>query len=111
VFDFFEELALTPALLRKVSQHQIALLAQEFDALGADPGVIRRDRETPVSQVAGFLALTASDAGRLCRLLHGRGVFADSRGQVLRLGPAPYLSDQQLREAIAILGEVIRATI
>jgi selenocysteine lyase/cysteine desulfurase len=108
VFDFFEEFALSPALLREVSQHQIAVLAREFDALDADPGIIRRDRETPLSQVAGFLALTAPEAGRLCRQLHGRGVFADSRGQVLRLGPAPYLSDRQLREAIAILGEVIR---
>jgi kynureninase len=108
VFDFFEEFALTPDLLREVSQHQIAVLVREFDALDADPGVIRRDRETSVSQVGGFLALTAAEAGRLCRQLHGRGVFADARGQVLRLGPAPYLSDRQLGEAIAILGEVIR---
>jgi kynureninase len=107
VFDFFEEMDLTPPLLREVSQHQIAVLAQEFDALDADPAIIRRNRDTPLAQVGGFLALTAPEAGRLCRLLHGRGVFTDSRGDVLRLGPAPYLSDHQLAEAIGLLGDVL----
>jgi kynureninase len=36
-----------------------------------------------------------------------RGVLADARGEVLRLGPAPYLSDRQLLDAIAILGEAV----
>jgi hypothetical protein len=27
----------------------------------------------------------------------------------LRLGPAPYLSDAQLKQAVAILGDVVRA--
>jgi kynureninase len=34
--------------------------------------------------------------------------LTDARGEVLRLGPAPYLSDQQLRDAVALLGEVVR---
>jgi kynureninase len=33
-------------------------------------------------------------------------VASDSRGRYLRLGPAPYLSDDQLREAVARLGSV-----
>jgi kynureninase len=36
-------------------------------------------------------------------------VFADARGDVLRFGPAPYLSDRQLRDAMGLLGEVARA--
>ena len=32
----------------------------------------------------------------------------DHRGDVLRLGPAPYLSDDQLRAAVGHLGEVVR---
>ncbi len=32
--------------------------------------------------------------------------MTDSRGERLRLGPAPYLSDRQLRDdAVALLGE------
>jgi kynureninase len=34
--------------------------------------------------------------------------MTDARGDVLRLGPAPYLSDAQLLEAVGLLGEVVR---
>ena len=34
---------------------------------------------------------------------------APARGDVLRLGPAPYLSDRQLRDAIGLLEEVAAA--
>jgi kynureninase len=34
-------------------------------------------------------------------------VHSDARGNVLRLGPAPYLRDDQLRDAIGVLGEVL----
>jgi selenocysteine lyase/cysteine desulfurase len=108
VFEFFDERGLTPTLLREVSQHQIEVLVREFDALDADPATIRRERETPLSRVGGFLALRAPQAGTLSRELHGRGVSTDSRGDVLRFGPAPYLSDRQLIDAVGILGEVSR---
>jgi kynureninase len=55
--------------------------------------------------VGGFLALESPHAGALRDALGRLGVMADSRGRHLRLGPAPYLSDAQLREAVARLGE------
>ena len=109
VFQFFREQALTPALLREVSQHQMGVLASTFDRLDLDPGVIGRDCDVPFREIGGFLALHAPGATALARRLHDRGVMADARGDVLRLGPAPYLSDAQLREAVGILGEVVRA--
>ena len=42
----------------------------------------------------------------LADMVRAAGVETDARGTMLRLGPAPYLSDDQLREAVAILGEV-----
>ena len=111
VFDFFEELRLTPVMLREVSQHQIRVLARAFDELDLDPAVIDRDREVDLNDVAGFLALRSPRAGELQRLLRGRGVFTDYRGDVLRLGPAPYLSDAQLEEAMGVLGEVVRGLV
>jgi kynureninase len=98
-------MGLTPELLREVSQHQIGVLARSFDALDTDPAVIRRDRTVPLEQIGGFLALEAPAAGALAADLHRRGVFTDSRGAVLRLGPAPYLSDSQLTDAVTILGQ------
>jgi kynureninase len=108
VFDFFREQGLTPALLREVSQHQIGLLAAAFDALDLDPAVLTRDRGSSLSEVGGFLALRSPAATSLAQRLHARGVLTDARGEVLRLGPAPYLSDGQLRDAIALVGEVAR---
>jgi kynureninase len=108
VFDFFRERGLTPARLREVSQHQIGLLASTFDALDLDPAVLSRDRACPLDQVGGFLALRSPVAAALVRGLHTRGVSTDYRGDVLRLGPAPYLSDRQLQDAMGLLGEVVR---
>lgn len=107
VFRFFQDHGLTPALLREVSQHQVGLLAREFDALDLDPAIISRD-PVPLSEIAGFLALRSPGATRLTRELHARGVRTDARGDILRLGPAPYLSDRQLRDAMALLGEIVR---
>ena len=108
VFDFHDEVGLTPELLREVSQHQIGVLARSFEALDADPAVIRRDQTVPLNQIGGFLALEAPAAGALSAALHREGVFTDSRGNNLRLGPAPYLSDRQLTDAMAILGKTAK---
>ena len=108
VFDFFHERGLAPALLRQVSQHQIALLASTFDSLDLDPAILSRDRACPLDEIGGFLALGSPVAGALVRALRARGVWSDARGEVLRLGPAPYLSDSQLRDAMALVGEVAR---
>jgi kynureninase len=108
VFEFFTRLGLAPALLREVSQHQIGVLAAEFDALDLDPSIVSRDRAVPLTEVGGFLALRSPVAISLVNRLRARGVWTDARGEVLRLGPAPYLSDAQLRDAIALLGETAR---
>ena len=50
----------------------------------------------------------APRAAELCAALKARGVWTDSRGSTLRLGPAPYLSNPQLDTAIAALGEAAR---
>ena len=110
VFEFFREQGLTPPLLRQVSQHQIGVLASAFDALDLDPGAIARDRTVPLGEIGGFLALRSPRATLLARELRARGVTTDARGEALRLGPAPYLSDAQLRDAIGALGEIVRGS-
>ena len=109
VFDFFDDLGLTPALLREASRHQVGLLAREFDALDLDPAAIARDRSVPLESIGGFLALRSPRAGEFSARLRARGVFSDFRGDLLRLGPAPYLAEDQLRAAMGALGEVVRA--
>jgi selenocysteine lyase/cysteine desulfurase len=108
VFDFFDAQGLAPALLRALSQHQVGRLASGFDALGIDPAVIRRDERVPVSGLGGFLSLVTPRAGELRERLRERGMRVDHRGDRLRLGPAPYLSDRRLDQALALLGDAVR---
>lgn len=108
VFDFFAEQGLTSAFLREVSQHQVGLLARSFDALELPETAIRRDRSTSLDGIAGFLALDSPVAQALCEKLLVKGVLSDARGRSLRLGPAPYLCDEQLLRAISLLSEAVR---
>jgi kynureninase len=87
VFDFFAEQGLTPEALREHYLRQTKLLAE---ALGV-PG----ERE----DYGGFLSLEVGDAEAVSRRLAEEGVMTDSRGRYLRLGPAPYLTDDQLARA------------
>jgi kynureninase len=108
VFDFFAAHGLTPEFLRTVSRHQVDRLAAGFDALDLDPAVIDRDRSVAGEGLGGFLTLDTPRAAAIAHALQARGVSTDVRGTWLRLGPAPYLSDDQLDAALAVLGEVVR---
>ena len=109
VFDFFEAQELTPEALRANALRQTTLLAERFDNLRAPDDVITRDRGVPRIAFGGFLALRSPHAARLREALARRGVRVDRRGETLRLGPAPYVSDTQLHEAMDIFGMEIRA--
>ena len=108
VLDFFEEQGLTPELLRRSYAHQVALLAERFDALDLDPGKITRDRSVPLTAIGGFLALESPHSEELKRGLQARNVQIDIRGTTMRLGPAPYLSDAQIVGAMDALAEAVR---
>ena len=102
VFDFFAEQGLTDATLRAISQHQVGLLIREFDRADLDPACIARP-DRPLEQTAGFLSLTTPYARELQTELKDRGIWTDYRESQLRLGPAPYVTDDQLRRAISAL--------
>ena len=105
VFAFHAEHGLTAERLRAISRHQVGLLLREFEGLDIDPSVAQVEPMADERR-AGFLAVRAPRAGTLGAQLRSRGVLTDFRGSVLRLGPAPYLSDDQLRDAVQALGEI-----
>lgn len=109
VLDFFEEQGLTPQRLRASYTSQVALLARAFDALELPDAVITRDRSVPLDRFGGFLALHSPHAEALQRELARAGVLTDSRGDTLRLGPAPYLTETQLETAIERLAAACAA--
>jgi kynureninase len=104
VLDFFDEQGLSPERLRDSYLGQTTLIAERFDALGLSD--VTRDRETPLDRFGGFIALESDLAEELSRRLLDAGVVTDSRGRNLRLGPAPYHSDEQLERAVAELGRL-----
>ncbi|MEY2467941.1 MAG: hypothetical protein QOF21_639 [Actinomycetota bacterium] len=95
VFDFFAEHDLTPEALRATSLRQTTLIAQR---LGLDD-----DRE----QYGGFVAVQSPDATKWRDALKDAGVHTDVRGDILRLGPAPYVSDEQLHHAMDVLAAMM----
>jgi kynureninase len=108
VFAFFAEQRLSAEALRASYRRQVDVLAAAFDALAIPDDVVTRDRSTPLERFGGFLALRSPRAVELQRALAQRGVLTDTRGEWLRLGPAPYLSDAQLEEGVGALGSVVR---
>ena len=110
VLRFFQSERLSPPRLRAVSQAQLAGLAKGIDALDLEPAVLSCNPDLPLERRGGFLALDAPGAGRIAARLRSRDVFTDHRGTILRLGPAPYITDAQLDEAVGLLGEAVGQT-
>lgn len=102
---FFARHGLELPALRATSLRQTARI---MDALAGARGL---EIVTPRDEArrGGFVALRVSQAARVVATLAERGVLTDARGDVLRLGPAPYLLDAELDRACAIVREVAAA--
>lgn len=74
---------MTVEKLRELSHHQLAVLA---------PANL-------LSHVAGFLAIPSRGARNLRHRLRQQEIWTDYRGDMLRLGPAPYVTDAQIEQA------------
>jgi len=107
VVEFFREMELTPDVLRKQYMAQVGLLRDEFKSKNFDPGLIRLTHEQPLELNSGFLSLTSPKAREIRAALMENGVFTDARGEILRFGPAPYTTTDQIRMAMDKLEEVI----
>ena len=108
VFAFHRERALTPDGLRKISRHQTALLRAEFERRDVDPATAHIVA-MPDDRRAGFVAIATAAARQLVPALRQRGVHVDARGDILRLGPAPYVRDDQLQDAVACVVDALHA--
>jgi kynureninase len=107
VFAFFAAQGLTAERLRAINAAQTARLCEAFQALDVDPAVAALVTVTPERR-AGFVGLRAPGAQGLVEALRAHGISTDARGDHLRLGPAPYVTDEQLDRAVAVLGAVLR---
>jgi len=100
VVEFFEEQGLTLEILRAISLRQTRRL---MDAL-PDLTLLtpRADQKR-----GGFVAFQVAGASRVVAKLRMDGVFVDARDDVLRLGPAPYVTDDELDRGAALVRAAI----
>jgi len=106
VFDYFRRKGLTPEFLHDVNRHQLRFMASAFRDFGLDPKIIRVTNS--VEHLGGFLSFVTPHAQRLCEILRDVGIHTDYRKHWLRMGPAPYLNDEQLSDAMGGLEESLR---
>jgi kynureninase len=107
VVEFFNEQGLTSDILREQYLRQVTLLKSLFLEQDFDPEIITLRHERPLEENGGFLALRSPFARTIRAQLLEEGVFTDARGDILRLGPAPYINSDQIKQAVQILAEVV----
>ena len=100
VVEFFDEHGLTPDVLRQISLRQTQMI---IDHLGSWLTPV-----TPTDPEArgGFVAFNVPQAHRWVLRLREHGVFVDARGDSLRFGPAPYLTDAEIERALTLTQEL-----
>jgi kynureninase len=99
VADFFDEHRLSIAELRASSLRQTARLLQ---------GLAEFEVATPPADAerGGFVTVRVEGATEIVGALRERRIFTDARGSSLRLGPAPYVTDDEIDRAIAELRDL-----
>lgn len=106
VFAFFQAQALTVERLHLANRRQVGALKAAFEALDLDPAQGRAEA-MPEERRGGFLAIRTPHAADVARNLRQERIFVDARGDILRVGPAPYLRDEQLLAGIAAIGQAL----
>ena len=107
VFEFFQQEQLTPDLLHDINHHQLDIIAQTFVQMDLDPEVIALS--TSVEFMGGFISFRAPQAREIQARMRDIGVICDHKNNYLRLGPAPYLSDEQVLDCIEAMAEAVRS--
>ncbi|MBU2896725.1 hypothetical protein [Vibrio hepatarius] len=105
VFEFFDQQDLSVARLAKLNRQQITRLWQGIESLNLANKVLAFPRHN-IQDNAGFLSLTTPKAAEWVKRLKARGIQTDSRGDQLRLGPAPYVSNEQIDNALNEIEQV-----
>lgn len=103
VARFFDEQGLTVERLRANSLAQTSLIIERARGM---KGV---ELATPSEGAlrGGFVSLRTARAGELVKALRAEGVYSDSRGEMLRLGAAPYVTDDEIETAMEILAKLL----
>lgn len=102
VLEHWDRFGLSPERLRAISLRQTARIIAHLDEQGRGSAVA--SARSP-AQRGGFVAVRDPAAGALVAKLRARGVFVDARGDLLRIGPAPYLTDDEIDRGMRAIAD------
>ncbi|WP_437681351.1 aminotransferase class V-fold PLP-dependent enzyme [Sorangium sp. So ce131] len=102
VLAHWDHFGLTVPRLRAISLRQTGRILDHLDAAGRG-GDVLSPREP--ERRGGFVAVRAAQAGDVVLRLRARGVLVDARRDVLRIGPAPFLTDAEIDQGVAAVVE------
>jgi len=108
VARFFDERGLGLSALREISLMQTARIIRHARSIAGVTLVTPDPDHESAESRGGFVALRMHRAQDVCARLYREGIFTDARGDILRLGPAPYVTDDEIDEALATLQSIAR---
>ena len=100
VAEFFITQGLTKDVLRQQYLDQLNYFREQMFSADMDADKIQPVHEQPLSHNGGFLSYRVSATPQVHDNLKQRGVLTDFRGDILRFGLAPYITSEQINEAI-----------
>jgi selenocysteine lyase/cysteine desulfurase len=105
VLAHFDRFGLTVDRLRAISTRQTRRILDRLDARGL-AGAILSSRDD--ARRGGFVTVRAPGADAVVQRLRARGVLVDARNEAVRIGPAPYLTDEEIdRGTDAVADELL----
>jgi selenocysteine lyase/cysteine desulfurase len=104
VLDHWDRFGLDVPRLRALSVAQTRRILARLDEAGA-PLELVSSRDD--ARRGGFVTVRAARATEAARALRARGVYVDARGDLLRMGPAPYLTDEEIDAGVRAVVEVV----
>lgn len=110
VMRWMDRLGLSSSVLREASLLRTEAIIELWarDRLD-EAGLHLASPRDPVAR-GGFVAFEHPEAGRLSSALRARGIHTDVRGNLLRLGPAPYTQAAGIERAMNVLGDLVRGS-
>ncbi len=105
-YRFMDEVGLDVATLSDAARLRTALVIESFDRWVDPAAGITLASPRDAAQRGGFVALRTERAGALREALGARGIRTDHRKELLRLGPAPYTTSEEIERAVRTLADV-----
>lgn len=100
VLDHWDRFGLTVERLRAISLRQTGRIIARVDSTEGRGGFTAVMSSRDDQRRGGFVTLHHPQAPAIASQLREQGVFVDARGPLLRMGPAPFLADDEIDRGV-----------